>query len=291
MKIKESFQQKNFSKILKKKYPFDSKEVLERFKSYKEENFKAILSPFCNFSDALKTLESYKNILRFSIGNYTPLKVKVELDLYHGCEKLVETQVVQEVYFSNNVQFNKWTHFGDLRYCQLPVKTRLSVNVILVFKEHASELTIGCVSMNLFDENKKFKCGIQDLNIWPFYEIDERLGCMKEYKGRRFNPKENREEIIENIHNEFTKLVLQFEEFICPMYYSSRDISHIKEWGLTLNLDDKNDETQMLSNESESLNKDLAQLKKCFAKNPLSPLSNEEKKVLFKTREHFHTYP
>jgi hypothetical protein len=45
------------------------------------------------------------------------MKIKVELDLYHGCEKLVETQVVEEVYFSNNVVFDKWTNFGDLRYC------------------------------------------------------------------------------------------------------------------------------------------------------------------------------
>jgi hypothetical protein len=47
----------------------------------------------------------------------------------------------------------------------------------------------------------------------------------------------------------------------------------------------------MLSNETEELNKDLAQLKKCFAKNPLSFINDEEKKVLFKTREHYHTYP
>jgi hypothetical protein len=145
--------------------------------------------------------------------------------------------------------------------------------------------------MNLFDEKKRFQSGIQDLNIWPFYEIDERLGCMKEYKGRRYDPKEDRDAIIANIHNEFTKLVLQFESFIMPMYYSSRDINLIKEWGLKENKDDQNDQSQMLSTETETLNKDLAQLKKCFAKNPLSSLSKEEKKVLFKTREHFHTYP
>jgi len=140
-----------------------------------------------------------------------------------------------------------WCDFGSLRYCQLPVKTRLSVNVVLVFREPAFELTIGCVSINLFDEKKKFKSGLQDLNIWPFYEIDERLGCMKEYNGRRYKGKdEDRDKIISNIHNEFCKLVLQFEEFIFPMYYSSRDLSQIKEWGLVLNEDDVNDESQML---------------------------------------------
>lgn len=114
--------------------------------------------------------------------------------------------------------------------------------MVLVFKE-AYELTIGCVSMNLFDEKKKFMSGVRDLNIWPFYEIDERLGCMKEYKGRSYDPKEERDDIIRNIHNEFTKVVLEFESFICPMYYSSRDINQINQWKLTKNEDDINDES------------------------------------------------
>ena len=116
---------------------------------------------------------------------------------------------------------------------------------------------------------------------------------MKEYKGLSYDQNDDRDStnIIQNIHNEFTKLVLEFESFICPMYYSSRDINLIKEWGLIKNKDDKNDEADMLSNDSENLNKELAQLKKCFAKSPLDELDDDEKKVLFKTREHFQTYP
>jgi hypothetical protein len=64
------------------------------------------------------------------------------------------------------------------------------------------------VSINLFDENKKFKSGIQSLNVWPFYEIDERLGCMKEYKGRRYTEGEDRDRIIESISNEFCQLMI-----------------------------------------------------------------------------------
>ena len=56
---------------------------------------------------------------------------------------------------------------------------------------------------------------------------------------------------------------------------------------MILNKDDQKDEEEMLSNDSENLNKELAQLKKCFAKSPLDSLNDEEKKVLFKTREHF----
>jgi hypothetical protein len=71
------------------------------------------------------------------------------------------------------------------------------------------------------------------------------------------------------------------------MVYSSRDIDLIKRWGLTLNQDDLKDESEMLSIEIAQINKELAKLKRCFAKNPLSPLSQEEKDVLFRTREHY----
>jgi hypothetical protein len=55
---------------------------------------------------------------------------------------------------------------------------------VLIFKEqNQAELVIGSVSMNLFSRNGRFKSGTKDLNVWPFYEKDERLGCMKEYNG------------------------------------------------------------------------------------------------------------
>ena len=101
--------------------------------------------------------------------------------------------------------------------------------------------------MNLFDENKRFQTGVKDLNIWPFYRIDERLGCMKEYKGRSYNPDENRQKIVDGIHNMFTKLVMEFESFICPMYYSSRDIDQIQEWELLLNEGDLKDKEELMS--------------------------------------------
>lgn len=139
--------------------------------------------------------------MRFSIGNFTPLKIRIDCDLFHGCERLVETQVSAEVYFSNNIIVNRWVDFGNLRYCQLPMKTRLSVNIVMVFKEHGHELVIGCVSLNLFDEKKRFRQGMQDFSLWPFYEYDARLGCMKEYKGREYNPDVNQEDIIRTINS------------------------------------------------------------------------------------------
>lgn len=75
------------------------------------------------------------------------------------------------------------------------------------------------------------------------------------------------------------------------MYYSSRNITLIKEWHLTLNKNDDEDAKFMQTNDTKKLNHDLARLKKCFTMNPLTPLSKEDKEVLFKTREHYHSYP
>ena len=79
--------------------------------------------------------------------------------------------------FNSNVVFNELITFDKLKYCQIPVKTRLSFEIVLIFKEN-SKMTIGCVSMNLFNEKGIFNSGVRDLNVWPFYAIDERLGCM-----------------------------------------------------------------------------------------------------------------
>lgn len=112
----------------------------------------------------------------------TPLKLQVECTLYHGCEVLTQGVFSDEAYFSNTIHYDQWINFGNLRYCQIPMKTRLSFNLNLLTKE-GQMLTIGCVSMNLFDEKGRFKNGMRELNVWPFYELDERLGCMKEYNG------------------------------------------------------------------------------------------------------------
>jgi hypothetical protein len=135
------------------------------------------------------------------------------------------------VSFNSNVVFNELITFDKLKYCQIPVKTRLSFEIVLIFKEN-SKMTIGCVSMNLFNEKGIFNSGVRDLNVWPFYAIDERLGCMKEYDGLN-RELLNDKDLAKKIHLLFTKLVVRFESFICPMMYSSRDGKKIEKLKLT----------------------------------------------------------
>jgi hypothetical protein len=77
--------------------------------------------------------------------------------------------------------------------------------------------------MNLFDDKGRWKNGKHDLNVWPFYKTDARLGCFKEYNGINSELKKKYSDLQEKIHLFFTKLVIQLESFAEPMIYSSRD--------------------------------------------------------------------
>jgi hypothetical protein len=86
----------------------------------------------------------------------------------------------------------------------------------------------------------------------------------------------------------FSKLFIEFETFILPVYYSSRNERKIEERGLSKNTQDLEDK-DVLS--EEVTNKDLADLKKYLTRNPLERLTDSEKKILFKCREHYQTIP
>lgn len=105
-------------------------------------------------------------------------------------------------------------------------------------------LTIACVSMNLFDERGRFKNGLRELNVWPFYELDERLGCMKEYNGMTVEQAKDFHKIIDSF---FTKIVVEFESFICPLHYSSRDEKRIDSFKLSTNEEDSFDKKNLIN--------------------------------------------
>jgi hypothetical protein len=162
------------------------------------------------------------------------------------------------------------------------MKTRLSFSLVLLTRE-GQALTIACVSMNLFDEKGRFRNGLRELNVWPFYELDERLGCMKEYNGMTV---EQAKDFTRTIDSLFSKVVVEFESFICPMYYSSRDEKKIDFHKLSTNKEDKEDKATLIN--VAIRNQDLAQLKKYLTNsNPLSRIDEAVKRDLFKCREHY----
>jgi hypothetical protein len=139
--------------------------------------------------------------------------------------------------------------------------------------------------MNLFSRNGRFKSGTKDLNVWPFYEKDERLGCMKEYNGLTLEQSKIVTQATSRIHNYFTKMVVQFQTFINPMYYSSRDEKKISELKLTETAEDEEDKLMLRNQQVKNL--ELANLKKHFSLNPLADVESQAQIELFQCREHY----
>ena len=237
-----------------------SEEYVEEFKQtrlkYINKHMEGVQTHFCNFGEKYDTIKNIRDLMRFDFHNkelglteLTPIKIRVDCTIYHGCDELLEKsnskKQSKSVYFSPNVTFDQVISFENLKYCQIPVKTRLAFDIILIFQENAT-LTIGTVSINLFDENSQFRSGVQDLNIWPFYEKDERLGCMKEYNGVKSDVSKRKNLSADSIHLEFSKLVVGFDTFICPLVYSSRDEKKITKYKLTKTKEDIEDEKMLV---------------------------------------------
>ena len=135
---------------------------------------------------------------------------------------------------------------------------------------------------------------------------------MKEYNGMSQedynNHRKKEDKRQDTLHMLFSKLVVSFEAFICPLIYSSRDERKISQFKLMKTEEDRMDEAML--QEKSINNEDLANLKKFFEQSPLDELDNvdkteESKKAnngagdetggprtnLFKSREHYQTYP
>ena len=101
-------------------------------------NINKISTNFCCFGQRSDTLTAYSKLLGLVFGKLTPLRLRVDCYLFHGCDPLTTTKSAttsREVYFNSTVTFNQNISFEKLKYCQLPEKSRLSFNIVLIFKE------------------------------------------------------------------------------------------------------------------------------------------------------------
>lgn len=89
---------------------------------------------------------------------------------------------------------------------------------------------------------------------------------MKEYNGVKSEISKLKN-LNETLHLCFSKLVIGFDSFICPIVYSSRDEKKITKYKLTNTEEDIKDE--ILLREKSINNEDLANLKAYFDKSPL----------------------
>jgi phosphatidylinositol-4,5-bisphosphate 3-kinase catalytic subunit alpha/beta/delta len=97
-----------------------------------------------------------------------PYLILPTIYLFIGNRLLHEKIESPPVPFSMNPKFDEMIRFGNLRISQLPLETRIGINLTVVGGK-GRMMVIGCVQTNLFDKEGKIRQGRVELNVWPFY--------------------------------------------------------------------------------------------------------------------------
>ncbi|EGR27401.1 phosphatidylinositol- -diphosphate 3-kinase, putative [Ichthyophthirius multifiliis] len=231
--------------------------------------------------------------------NFTPYLISLKVMLYHGsiCLKSQETKKVP---FSRFCSFNEWITFDNLKISQLPLEARIRINIILHPDDQTDPQIIGSSVLWVFNEDGIFAQGLNALNVWPFYRVQDRLSCMNQYWGVPNIPKEMRpkaypdqkeEEIVEQfVVNNFARLFIQLEKFIDILYYSLRDEKNMESVGFP-KLSKKMKGDRFKNWNTTPKTDDLAHLQVLLNFDPLKrcEYTEEDKHILMICRNHYKT--
>ena len=126
------------------------------------------------------------------------------------------------------------------------------------------ERIIASATFLVFDCEGNFQEGKHALKIWPFYRVDERLGCMKQYRGY---PELKSKKVASRI---FPELVIQCERFAHKMVWYPRDETLIAKCNLSKNLVDEADKYLLLRMADSDT---IADMKHLIETDPIANLS------------------
>jgi len=106
--------------LAKSKDPQKKREYERAKQEFVTSNINKISTNFCCFGQRCDTLTAYSKLLGLVFGKLTPLRLRVDCYLFHGCDPLTATKSAttsREVYFNNTVTFNQNISFEKLKYC------------------------------------------------------------------------------------------------------------------------------------------------------------------------------
>ena len=200
-----------------------------------------------------------------------PYLVIVECFLLLGDKVLSEKKETPPQPFCNEPRFETSFSFSDIKVSQLPLETRIGINVIGI-SDQGDSLILGCVCLNLFNTSGKLIQGRVTLNLWPFYCVQPRMACMGEYNCKiPSDPKGTPK----------CSITIQFNTYACDMYYSLRDGDIMEYLGFQRKLDGSMDLEQAADSN------DLVQVNKILTRDPTNlNLTKPEKIIIIKARSH-----
>lgn len=287
----------------------------------------ALHSSFSNFaigSAALATDMASLFKLPFRIR-----QLRFQVMLMYGESLLRQSSIsTQSLGFTLNPRLYEWVNF-NIRISELPKETRVCVNIYAGGEIGVDEeCVIGCAAKSLFDEFGHIRTGLQALNIWPFYMIEERLACMGDFWGKvnivTNGSVSQANALYESHETDYCQLYIQFDDFLTPTaQWSLRENDHMKGWHRRLGqsyiyqpatdtrANAKNkpwsawlvqrakekgsrnrvDEDDSVLIQQKPTIDDLAGLEAVLAKDSLQDLNEEEKRLLFICRDHYKSLP
>jgi phosphatidylinositol-4,5-bisphosphate 3-kinase len=271
---------------------------------------------------------SSSNILNDAAGYFRlpflPYLISFEAMLMYGDKVLAGClKVSSPVKFSYSARSFEWLTF-PVKISDLPKETRIGFNLI-IHSTSGERLTIGCTAKTLFDELGRLRTGLTALNIWPFYKIEPRLASMEEYWGKTTNPIEAAMNVTSISPGslgslkafEYSQLFVQFDSFTSPdiqwsqrdtnfqkkMYYRMQTLRNIastssvqrKRYASSgsslahpIEVKTADDYDLDLITTAPTI-EDLSKLEAVLAIDPLTALSEEDRRLLVQCREHYKT--
>ena len=238
---------------------------------------------------------------------FSPYMLSFEVMLLYGssplenCVKHVKYYPFQ--YFS---RFYEWVEF-PLMVCEVPRETRLGINIYAVSQVGETQV-IGCSCMNVFDDRGIIRTGLNPMNIWPFYKVDERLACMGQYWGNTSQHARGSRLVVSEANDlKYSRVYVQYDSYISKQVsFSLRECKQVCRARVLRESRTRNTSMKSSAELSSLSPKDrgaiqfiarkpqiseLAALEKILLKDPLQDLTAQEKQVLFICRDHYKTLP
>lgn len=243
-----------------------------------------------------------------------PYLISFDMMLIYG-DSIIENSFHRTEYcpFNYSSRLMEWVSF-PLKIAELPKEARIGVNIHAIGAAGHSYL-IGSCTRTLFDEFGELKTGIQEMQIWPFYRVEERLACMQDFWGMQTDHYEQ----LSKSKLEYSRIYIQFDLFhsesitwslkdysyLNSMYKSLAEpyrnttitIKHKSSLGTyhisligSLGNDASAEEDKKLQ-EARPQIEQLAYLEKILMTDPLQDLDPEDKKLLFICRNHYKSLP
>jgi len=208
-----------------------------------------------------------------------PFMLTVEMSLYYGSTLLQKGTCLETkpVPFSFGVRWNEWLSFPEILTSQLPKEVRICFNV-KVYAPTGEQFIIASVSHAIFDFYGRMKDGLVHLNLWPFYKIDSKFVSAGEFwflREKVLFPKPDETDRFKA--KQYARLVLQFDTFNLPVFWSLRDLNKMPPLHTKESLLKKTPTTY-----------ELSQLRTLLVRDPLNWKFNEtERELLIKCRYHY----